>query len=375
MKRYLNLIFIVLAWLFSIVNTSGLGLVYKTPEKTNYIIIIWFLFVLLKSKQKITIGGKYTFLSFLTILSFIIIPFISANSWDGFTYLLMIPLVYCFSQQKISQFDIYSSGYIVAGLGICTLYVYSKTDILAGWNDNQIGMIGLFSYLYYAISLFGKISFRKMSIGVTISIIYMILLTQNTESRSIAIFIIIALIMAYFGEITRKITDKKRFVFIALSVPLLVAVAIVLFPQLEIFQAFNKWSEQNYGKSAFNGRDELWMYTFQNLSKNYYLGDGKFLINHHNSAIAALGVFGVIGYICWYKLLAIPVRKMTYYIYDDIVFGCLMAFLLIFWQQSFDLGFISASPNMLPYVILGVGLGRVKTISIYAKNKYNNTRI
>lgn len=100
MKRYLNLIFIVLAWLFSIVNTSGLGLVYKTPEKTNYIIIIWFLFVLLKSKQRITIGGKYTFLSFFTIMSFIIIPFVSANSWDGFTYLLMIPLVYCFSQQE-----------------------------------------------------------------------------------------------------------------------------------------------------------------------------------------------------------------------------------------------------------------------------------
>lgn len=150
MKRYLNLIFIVLAWLFSIVNTSGLGLVYKTPEKTNYIIIIWFLFVLLKSKQKITIGGKYTFLSFFTILSFIIIPFVSANSWDGFTYLLMIPLVYCFSQQRISQFDIQSSGYIVAGLGVFILYVYSKTAILAGWNDNQIGMVGLFSYLYYA---------------------------------------------------------------------------------------------------------------------------------------------------------------------------------------------------------------------------------
>lgn len=374
MKRYLNIIFIVLAWLFSIVNTSGLGFVYKTPEKTNYIITIWFLLVLLRSKQKLTIGGKYSSLSFFTILLFIIIPSVSVNSWEGFTYLLMVPLVYCFSQQKISQFDIQSTGYIVAALGVFTLYIYSKTTILAGWNDNQIGMIGLFSYLYYAISLFGKISFRKMSIGVAISVLYVILLTQNTESRSIAIFIIIALIMAYFGDITRSFINNKRFVFIALSIPLFVAIAIVLFPQLEIFQAFNRWSEQNYGKSAFNGRDELWTYTFQNLSNNYYLGDGKFLINHHNSAMAALGVFGVIGYICWYKLLAIPVRKMTYYVNDDIVFGCLMAFLLIFWQQSFDLGFISASPNMIPYVILGVGLGRVKTIG-YAKNKYNNTRL
>lgn len=368
MKRYIIIIFIVMAWIFSVVNTSGFGIIYKTPEKTNYVIILWFLLVMSRSRQKLILGGENASLSFFTILSFIIIPLISANSWDGFTYLLMIPLVYSFSQQKISQFDIQLSGYIIAGLGLFTIYIYSRTEILAGWNDNQIGMIGLFSYLYYAISLFGKTSIRKMSIGVTISVLYVTLLTQYTESRSIALFVIIALGMAYFGEFTRKLTKKKKFVFFSLSVPLLVAIAILLFPQLEIFKTFDRWSELNYGKSAFNGRDKLWTYTFQNLSKTYYCGDGKFLINHHNSAMAALGVFGVIGYLCWYKLLAKPVRKMTFYVSDDIVFGCLMSFLLIFWQQSFDLGFISASPNMIPYVILGVGLGRIKTISLYGKN-------
>lgn len=368
MRRYINILFVVLAWVFSVVNTSGLGLVYHTPEKTNYIIVFWFLFVSLKSNQKLRLGGRYASLTFFTLLSFVIMPLFMANSWEGFTYLLMIPLVYSFSQQKISSFDIQLSGYIIAALGIFTLLVYSRTSILSGWNDNQIGMIGLFSYLYYAISLFGKVSFRKMSIGIALSVIYIVLLTQNTVSRSIAIFVFVSLVFAYFGQITRSVVRKRKFVFIALSIPLIVAVAIVVFPQLEIFQAFNRWSEQNYGKSAFNGRDELWLYTFRHLSSTYYLGEGKFLMNHHNSAMAALGVFGVIGYICWYKLLAIPVRRMTRYVSDDIVFGCLMSFLLIFWQQSFDLGFISASPNMIPYVILGVGLGRIKTIGLYGKN-------
>lgn len=368
MKRFVNMLIIVLAWMFSVVNTSGLGFVYNTPEKTNYIIIIWFLYVSLQSNQKIKLGGRYASLSFFTILSFVVLPFLVAGSWEGFTYLLMIPLVYSFSQQKVSNVDIQLSGYIIAGLGVFTLLVYSRTEILSGWNDNQIGMIGLFSYLYYAISLFGKVSFKKISIGVALSVIYILLLTQNTESRSIALFIFVSLILAYFGQFTRKVVCKRNFVFIALSIPLIVAVAIAFFPQLEIFQAFNRWSEQNYGKSAFNGRDELWLYTFRHLSDTYYVGDGKFLINHHNSAMAALGVFGIVGYICWYKLLAIPVREMTRYVSDDIVFGCLMSFLLIFWQQSFDLGFIAASPNMIPYVILGIGLGRIKTIRLYGKN-------
>lgn len=280
----------------------------------------------------------------------------------------MIPLVYCFSQQKFTNFDLQTSGYIIAVLGIMTLYIYSRTELLSGWNDNQIGMIGLFSYLYYSISLFGKISFRKLSIGVAISIVYIIMLTQYTESRSIAIFIFLSLAFAYRGSFMKKQLKNKRVIFLSLSLPLLIATFVVLFPQLEIFQVLNKWSEQNYGKPIFNGRDELWLYTFNRLPSTYYLGDGKFLINHHNSAMAALGAFGVIGYVCWYKLLSKPIMFMTRFLEDDIVFGCLMAFMLIFWQQSFDLGFISSAPNMLPYMILGIGLGRIKTICLYEKN-------
>lgn len=369
MRRFINILIIVLVWVFSIVNTSGIGIAYDTQEKTNDIIIIWFLYVSLKSNQKLKLGGKYASLSFFTLLSFVVLPLLWAGSWEGFTYLLMIPLVYSFSQQKISKVDIQLSGYIIAALGIFTLLVYSRTEVLSGWNDNQIAMIGLFSYLYYAISLFGKISFKKKPIGIALSIIYIVLLTQNTESRSIAFFIVLSLLFAYFGQFTRNVVNKKRyFVFIALSIPLVVAVIIAFFSQFEIFQIFNRWSEQNYGKPAFNGRDKLWLYTFKHLSDTYYIGDGKFLINHHNSAMAALGVFGIIGYFCWYKLLTIPVRRMTRYVSDDIVLGCLMAFLLIFWQQSFDLGFISASPNMIPYVILGLGLSRIKTLRLYEKN-------
>lgn len=368
MKRYLNIMLILLVWIFSVVNTSGLGQVYETPTKTNIMILVWLAFVLYGNHEKLHIGGKNAKLTFFTVLSFIIVPYIKSGNWEGFTYLLMIPLVYCFSQQRISQFDMRLSGYIIAGLGIGTLYIYSRTSILSGWNDNQIGMIGLFSYLYYAITLFGKSNFRKISIGAVISIVFISLLIQHTASRSIAVFALLACVVAYSKLNIKGMIKKKRFVFFALNVPLIIAIFVVLFPNIELFQMVSKWSEESYRKTAFNGRDELWLYTFNHLLQTYFIGDGKFLINHHNSAMAALGVFGVVGYICWYKLLAKPVRLMVNYVDDAIVYGCLISFLLIFWQQSFDLGFISPSPNMIPYAILGIGLGRIKTICSYGKD-------
>lgn len=368
MKRYLNIMLILLVWIFSVVNTSGLGQVYETPTKTNIMILVWLAFVLYGNHEKLHIGGKNAKLTFFTVLSFIIVPYIKSGNWEGFTYLLMIPLVYCFSQQRISQFDMRLSGYIIAGLGIGTLYIYSRTSILSGWNDNQIGMIGLFSYLYYAITLFGKSNFRKISIGAVISIVFISLLIQHTASRSIAVFALLACVVVYSKLNIKGMIKKKRFVFFALNVPLIIAILVVLFPNIELFQMVSKWSEESYGKTAFNGRDELWLYTFNHLLQTYFIGDGKFLINHHNSAMAALGVFGVVGYICWYKLLAKPVRLMVNYVDDAIVYGCLISFLLIFWQQSFDLGFISPSPNMIPYAILGIGLGRIKTICSYGKD-------
>ena len=50
------------------------------------------------------------------------------------------------------------------------------------------------------------------------------------------------------------------------------------------------------------------------------------------------------------------------YISDSIVVGCMLSFVLIFVQQSFEVGIISNTPTILPYMILGIMLGRVMTI-------------
>lgn len=378
MKNILFIIYVVLAWVLSMVNTSGLGIVYDTPAKTNVLICLWCLVLIAKKggfPRAVRVNSQ---LAFFTILSFVILPLLTAGSWEGGSYLMMVPLVFCFSELKVTAKIMLISGYIVAGLGLFILYVYSRTEILSGWNDNHISMIGLFSYIYYSISLYGNMTGRKLTIGLLISFLYVTML-NSTDSRSASIFIALSLILAYSGDIFRWLLLKKKFVFWALNVPLIVSLICIFFPNLFIFEYFDRWSMENFGKSAFNGRDLLWIESYERLFDTYLIGEGEFLINHHNSAVAILSVFGVVGYVCWYKLLSKPLQFMRGFSSDDLLLGFISSFFLIFWQQSFELGLVHSSPNMIPYMILGLGVARAREIkryqmkiSLYGKNQHNN---
>ena len=63
-------------------------------------------------------------------------------------------------------------------------------------------------------------------------------------------------------------------------------------------------------------------------------------------------------------MLAKPIDFMRKFINDDLIFGFISSFLLIFWQQSFELGFVNASPNMIPYMILGLGIARARDLNL-----------
>ena len=367
MKNILLIVCVVLAWVLSMVNTSGLGIAYDTPAKTNMLIVIWCLLLPHKGYLSKIVSANSNLIIF-TVLSFIVFPLLTAGSWEGLSYLMMIPLVYCFSELKVTAWMMRISGYIVAGLGLFILYVYSNTEILSGWNDNHISMIGLFSYIYYSVSLYGNMTGRKLTIGVAVSALYIVMLNA-TNSRSAIIFIVLAVILAYSGDIFRWMLKKRNFVFYALSVPLIISLICILLPNLSIFQYFDEWSMRNFDKPALNGRDLLWTEAYERLFETNLLGEGEFLINHHNSAVAIISVFGIIGYICWYKLLAKPLRLMRKYMADNLTLGFIASFFLIFWQQSFDLGFVAPSPNMIPYMILGLGIARAKDIKQRGQTK------
>ncbi len=360
--RFVFLIFaIVLTWVLTMVNPSGLGITYDSPGKTNMLIGIWCVCFMLTKRCFLRTLTTNSILVFFTLLSFVLLPLITVGSKDGLSCLMMVPLVYCFSELKVTEREMLFSGYIIAGLGIFVLLVYTRTGILSGWNDNHISMIGLFSYIYYSISLYGNMTGRKVTIGVAISLLYIFLLS-TTNSRSGVIFIVISVVFAYKYGWFKDLLINKNFVFWALNVPLIVSLIFIFIPDFFLFQYFEKWSIENYGKSAFNGRDILWRLAYERLFETYLVGKGEIFINHHNSAVAVLSVFGVVGYICWYKMFAKPLLFIREYLNDNLIIGFIASFFLIFWQQSFELGLVSETPNMIPFMILGLGLSRARIL-------------
>ena len=55
-------------------------------------------------------------------------------------------------------------------------------------------------------------------------------------------------------------------------------------------------------------------------------------------------------------------KEAAPYVKDVCVIGCITAFMVIYWQQSVELGFFAPNPNLLPYAMLGSLLGRINAL-------------
>lgn len=85
--------------------------------------------------------------------------------------------------------------------------------------------------------------------------------------------------------------------------------------------------------------------------------------NWHNSAIVCLTAYGAIGYILWIGSFNHMLNKAQAWLEDYIVQGCIVSFVVLYLQQTVELGLISQSPSILAYVILGMMFGRIKYLN------------
>lgn len=301
-----------------------------------------------------------------TLLTFILIPVLLSGSLDGASYLVSFLVVYIISQGTITRKVIATSGNVIALGGLVILYVYANGDLLSGWNDNSISMMGLFSFIYYSIYILSKKGHKAFWALSIIVILYLQLMFQ-TDCRSGMLFVVIAVLGIIYSDRTNHILSRKKMPFWVVNAPLILAFVVIAISATPMFDALDQWSLENSEKGIFDDRDVLWDAALALLQNSYYLGTGKFAMNYHNSGIAALSVFGVIGYICWAKYFINILKRLQIYLYDKIVFGSILAFTLIFLQQSLDLGFIGSAPNLIPYIILGIGLGRERMLKIAEK--------
>lgn len=348
---------IILIWLFSLVNESGWGLLFHTGEKMNWLILVWSIYLFLFKKRRfIPTISKVSLMGF--ILFFILIAFNISNKWDGATYLVSFLTIFCFSNINISAKELSLSAFTVGFLGLGLITIYARTKILSGWNDNAIAMLTLFSFIYFSI-FFNSAKKKWIRCVCWIMALAYIVQIAGTDSRGGLLFMLMAVIMMFARETTRKIISESNIRALIIYFPLIIAIVTVWVASQSWFLELDNWSQLNYGKPIFNGRDELWVDTFSDIV-NFPLGRGEFVINYHNSAVGCIGVFGVIGYILWSNFFKRQLAAMTEYLGDYTVYACICAFILIYIQQSVELGFINQMPNMMPYMILGLGLGRVR---------------
>ena len=199
------------------------------------------------------------------------------------------------------------------------------------------------------------------------------------DSRSAIISIVIAIATIFFQKEMVAFLKKKYRLLFLLNIPLIIAVLVANITDQHLLDTLNKWSAHNTSKKTFfNGRNEIWMESFRELKKTTYLGIMYFQTNYHNSAVACLTAFGIGGYITWINSLYIIIKRCIRRLDDTYVYGSICAFFIIFVQQSVELGFITPTPNMIPYMCLGISLSRAKytkRISYGNNNKHHNTSI
>lgn len=353
----------VLLWVINLFNGTGLGMTYKTTEMATLAAVLVALCCLAYRAMQdgdVLIPRKYFFV-LLPLFGVVVVTSVlhhqRLQGLQGF-WVFLIVYIMSFTRPNIKALRMTAIAYGVLGLAI--LYVFDYMETLKDWNPNTIAMIGLFSFLVFTIPFFGMRGWRSFVIMPIVGVAYMILL-QPTDSRSCIIVAALTLLFVLRLIPVKKLLKSSKGLYLILLVPLGIAAFVCLVSLFADVSGLMEWSEETFGKELFSGRDEIWLDAFRRIWRNIWIGTGDLNSSGawHNSAIACLIAFGVIGYLLWIRLIHEIIKTGSPYIEDTSVSGAMVAFLLLYCHQSVELGLFSTSPSLLPYIILGILLGRV----------------
>ncbi len=353
-------------WIVNLFTGTGLDSVYHVTEYTKYAVLILCALYLIVRRGRLRGDRTYrrgTLAIVVMILSFAVSTLLAGNGLQAFDYLWVFGVVYLLSMIGYDDRVIRWTGIIYGAAGIVTLYMYNYGTVFSGWNENSIAMLGLHSFLVMLIAFFDKSIRSNKLIVLAATVIYMVLIWA-TSSRSGILFLLISTLLTMNILPRRTVYENKIVIFLCLSIPLIVAVFTAAVSHLDIVNSLNAWSLRRFSKPIFNGRDDLWNEGFVRLWENLLLGTGSLnMRTWHNSAITCLTAYGLFGYCSWYMSFKGILDKADGYTEDPYVQGCVVSFLVLFAQQSVELGLISTTPSLIAYVILGLLLGRIRYLS------------
>lgn len=369
MNSMLFTVILVGIWGLNLMNGTGLGTVYHTIALSQLAAVglsLWCLFLQVQRDRGLYAAKRYFAPGLALAASFLFSGWFGGYGLQALDYLWAYLVVYVIANIRVRQKALRLAGFCYAALGAAILFIYGYGSALSGWNANDIAMVGLFSFLIFIIPYFGATDRRSKLMLPGVALIYVVLL-EKTDSRSCMIAIVISLLLIFRIIPTKKILRSKRWLALALLVPLIMAVLIAVISNSGMVNSLNNWSLQETGKPLFNGRDEIWLDGFRRLfSERFFFGSGEYASGYwHNSAVACLTAFGAVGFCLWVKVFHVMLADVRRYSADVCVAGSMIAFLIVYCQQSVELGLLASNPDMLPYVMLGLMLGRVR----YLKEK------
>lgn len=353
-------------WVVNLFNGTGLNTVYHVTDIAKVIIVLLTVFSVCSSFQRkgdlrikrsdFNVFGGMTLVFFAS-------AYIQGFGAQAFDYLWVFCIIYLLSKIEINNTIMLWTGLIYGFLGAVILYIYNFGTLLKGWNENTIAMIGMHSFLILIIPFFDRTSHRSKIMLLLATGIFSYLISP-TNSRSGILFLIIATLFA-LNIIPRNIAIGGKYCLIfLLFLPLIITSIVVLLSNSQFFNSLNVWSITTFNKPMFNGRDQIWNEGFKMLFENLLFGCGNLMtLNWHNSALHCLTAYGIVGYSFWlasfHKILYSAKKLFS----DPYICGCYISFLVLWVQQSVELGFISHSPSLLPYIILGLMLGRMRFLN------------
>ena len=365
MNSTLYTIGMVAIWCFNLLNGTGLGQAYRTNEIAVLMTGVLMLICVVQQVMKegdISVEPKYFYTIFIMFAVFIGVSYLNDRGLDGIMGFWVYMLVYIMSRIKITANAQRLTSICYGVLGLALLYIFNYLDVLDGWNANSIAMIGLYSYLVFMIPFYGMTDWRSLMVLPMVSAAYVYLIWP-TDSRS-CIIVVIAMMLFVLRIIpVKKLLASSRALFVVLLVPLFVAIFICVLSKFGDLSGLAAWSQEIFEKDLFNGRDTIWMEGFTQLFERPLFGNGYVTSGRwHNSAIACLTAFGVVGYFLWTRVFHLILNEGRPYLDDVCVVGSMVAFLALACHQSVELGIFAPSPSCLPYIVLGIVLGRVNCL-------------
>lgn len=370
----------ILFAIFSLVNVSGYGQAIGSNQLLVYFLLSIFVFILMfvqKKKEKVLSSSDFSFILFITLF-FELSSYLQGFGGSGIGFLSFFLCVYLFSMIEQNGFNLFLCSLIYFGFGFGILFIMNFTTLLSGWNPNSISIICLQSFLIFFAAFKRENIYQVLLYAFAILSFSYFLWSMNCRSAMLCVIAAaIADILTYNKTTWLK---SKPLIVILLIMPLITALITVFLSSSSVFEVLNEWTMSTFEKSIFNGRDHIWGRGFEMLMKSPFYGHGEIYSGYwHNSAVACLFSYGIIGYILYVVALTKLLFSGFDFMYDSIIRRSTVAFLILNFQQSFENTLFVIGGIYLPYVLLGILIGRVNFLrkeENYAKTlKYNNSSI